>query len=58
MEIGMMIRRYETLKNRMNCFSISAPLRLKAITSDEMKSIAKDLNDLGYSLNYFGKWVL
>jgi hypothetical protein len=55
--IETMIKRYESLKLRMNSFSVSAPLRLKAAVREEMRAIGEDLNAIGLELDYFGRWV-
>lgn len=56
-DIETMIKRYEALQLRMNSFSVSAPLRLKAAAREEMRTIGEDLNAIGLSLDYFGRWV-
>lgn len=56
-EIEAMIRRYETLKVKLNAMTAKAPLRMKSDVRDEMRAIGEDLNAIGLELDYFGRWV-
>lgn len=56
-DIETMINRYEALKLRMNSFSVSAPLRLKAAAHEEINIIRAGLVLEGYELDCFERWV-